>query len=153
LSLADRIVVMRDGEVRQVGTPEDLFARPAHLDVAEFMGFRNSIGGRVVARDGKLATIDVGHARISGRLCADLAVGAAAVAAIRPDSLTVAADGIGIAATVTASEYRGEEFFAFGRAGNSTDLSFRAPCRLDAGATVCLAADPERVLVYAAGAA
>src|SRR5262245_1968613 len=40
LSLADRIVVLRDGKVRQVGTPEDLYARPAHLDVADFMGFR-----------------------------------------------------------------------------------------------------------------
>jgi len=43
LSLADRIVVMRAGEVRQVGTPEDLYVRPARPDVAEFMGYRNHI--------------------------------------------------------------------------------------------------------------
>ena len=48
LSLADRIVVMRDGLVRQVGTPEELYARPLHADVAEFMGYRNIIA---VARD------------------------------------------------------------------------------------------------------
>jgi putative spermidine/putrescine transport system ATP-binding protein len=152
LSLADRIVVMRDGEVRQVGAPEDLFSRPDHLDVAEFMGFRNSIRGRVVSVDGDVATIDVGHARIAGRMRAKLEVGASAVAAIRPDDLTVAADGIGIATTVTASEFRGQEFFAFGRTGEATDLSFKAPYRLDAGATVCVGARPERVLVYAAGA-
>src|SRR3989440_9330397 len=46
LSLADRIVVMRAGEVRQVGTPEDLYIRPAHPDVAEFMGYRNQIRSR-----------------------------------------------------------------------------------------------------------
>ncbi len=40
LSLADRIVVLRDGEVRQIGTPEELYIRPAHADVAEFMGYR-----------------------------------------------------------------------------------------------------------------
>src|SRR5438105_14318174 len=45
LSLADRIVVLRDGVVRQVGTPAELFARPAHRDVAEFMGFRNTLAG------------------------------------------------------------------------------------------------------------
>ncbi|MBE7201581.1 MAG: sugar ABC transporter ATP-binding protein, partial [Parafilimonas terrae] len=33
--ISDRIVVLRDGEVRQVGTPEELYARPAHPDVAE----------------------------------------------------------------------------------------------------------------------
>src|SRR5580700_1073697 len=43
LSLADRIVVLRDGRTRQIGTPEDLYARPAHPDVAEFMGYRNLI--------------------------------------------------------------------------------------------------------------
>ena len=43
LSLADRIVVMRAGGVRQIGTPDDLYARPASLDVAEFMGFRNRL--------------------------------------------------------------------------------------------------------------
>src|SRR5580693_3724264 len=41
LSLADRILVMIDGQTRQLGTPEELYARPAHADVAEFMGYRN----------------------------------------------------------------------------------------------------------------
>src|SRR5215469_5157007 len=41
LSLADRIVVLQDGRVQQVGTPEDLYARPANLAVARFMGYRN----------------------------------------------------------------------------------------------------------------
>src|SRR6476660_181327 len=49
LSLADRIVVMRDGVVRQVGTPQELYAQPAYSDVAEFMGYRNQIRSRVSA--------------------------------------------------------------------------------------------------------
>src|SRR5450631_3843482 len=51
LSLADRIVVMRDGEVRQVGTPQQLYAEPAYFDVAEFMGYRNLIRSRVSGTD------------------------------------------------------------------------------------------------------
>ena len=43
LSLADRIVVLIDGQVRQIGTPEELYARPANPDVAEFMGYRNLV--------------------------------------------------------------------------------------------------------------
>ena len=50
LSLADRIVVLRDGVVRQVGTPEELYARPAHADVAEFMGYRNRHARRAPSR-------------------------------------------------------------------------------------------------------
>ena len=41
LSLADRILVIIDGQTRQIGTPEELYSRPAHADVAEFMGYRN----------------------------------------------------------------------------------------------------------------
>jgi len=149
LTLADRIVVMRDGEVRQVGAPQELFSRPDHLDVAEFMGFRNSIRGRVTARNGDFATLDLGHVQIDGRVRANLPVGAMAVAAIRPDDLAVVRDGQGITATVTASEFRGQEFFAFGRADGDSDLSFRTAHRLDPGEKVQLAADPQRVLVYA----
>ena len=50
LSLADRIVVLIDGQMRQIGTPEELYARPAHADVAEFMGYRNLVA---VARRGR----------------------------------------------------------------------------------------------------
>ena len=41
LSLADRILVLIDGQTRQLGTPEELYSRPATPDVAEFMGYRN----------------------------------------------------------------------------------------------------------------
>src|SRR5215213_3540771 len=57
LSLADRIVVLRDGSIRQVGTPEELFAHPDHLDVADFMGFRNKLEGRVVSVAGDEAEL------------------------------------------------------------------------------------------------
>ena len=58
LSLADRIVVMREGRVRQIGAPQELYARPDHLDVAEFMGFRNRLAGRGAARcEGAAASV------------------------------------------------------------------------------------------------
>src|SRR5690348_1411352 len=86
LSLADRIVVMREGRVRQVGTPEDLYARPAHSDVAEFMGYRNLIRSQVSA-----GAVTVGGATFQGTAIEQ--VSGAGVAAIRPDDLHVAADG------------------------------------------------------------
>src|ERR671917_136162 len=93
LSLADRIVVMRDGEVRQVGTPEDLFARPDHLDVADFMGFRNKLEGLVVSVAGEEAELAIGSARLRGRIRNSLKPGDRAVIAVRPDDLVAAAPG------------------------------------------------------------
>src|SRR3546814_20621886 len=49
LSLADRIVVMRDGAVRPVGSPEDLFARPDHLAVAAFIDRKRAVEGKRVS--------------------------------------------------------------------------------------------------------
>jgi putative spermidine/putrescine transport system ATP-binding protein len=152
LSLADRIVVMRDGEVRQVGTPEDLFARPDHRDVAEFMGFRNQVRGRVESVTDHSAVIDVGRGHLSGRVRGPLEPGEPAVVAIRPDDLHSLPEGSGgLAATVSASEFRGREFVGFARTPDGIDLSFIAAARLNPGDTVHLGADPERVLVFAGG--
>ena len=148
LSLADRIVVLRDGVVRQVGTPEDLFARPDHLDVAEFMGFRNRTGGRVVAAEGDRATVDVSGTGVTGLARAPLRIGDAAVATMRPEDLHPV-PGKGLAATVVSTEFRGREFLGLARTADGVDLSFRSAERLEPGSPVTLGADPERVLVYA----
>src|SRR5215213_9170645 len=152
LSLADRIVVMRDGEIRQVGTPEDLFGRPNHLDVAEFMGFRNQLRGRVESVNGDMAVVDLGSTRISGRMRDPIRIGDGAVVAIRPDDLFAAANGdSGLPAILSASEFRGQEFVGFARTSDGVDLSFRSPMRLQAGGTVHLRAEPDRVLVFSGG--
>jgi putative spermidine/putrescine transport system ATP-binding protein len=152
LSLADRIVVMRDGEVRQVGTPEQLFGQPDHLDVAEFMGFRNQLRGRVASVNGDVAVVDLGATRISGRMREPVREGDEAVLAIRPDDLMpVPTTNGGLPATLSASEFRGQEFVGFARTADGVDLSFRSPIRLKAGGTIHLRADPARVLVFAGG--
>ena len=115
MSLADRIVVMRAGRVRQIGTPEDLYARPATLDVAEFMGFRNRLEGEVVAGDGAGASLSVGEGRLSGVAAAPLKIGAKAAIALRPADLTLGeAGGESLPVEVTAAEFRGEGFVCAG---------------------------------------
>jgi putative spermidine/putrescine transport system ATP-binding protein len=154
LSLADRIVVMREGEVRQVGTPEQLFAHPDHLDVAEFMGFRNQLRGHVASVNGDIAVVDVGATRVSGRMREPVIAGDPAVVAIRPDDLMpVPNANAGLPATLSASEFRGQEFVGFARTADGVDLSFRSPIRLQPGGIIHLRADPQRALVFAGGAA
>ena len=150
LSLADRIVVLRDGEVRQVGSPEDLFSRPDHVDVAEFMGFRNRLSGRVASATGEHATVEAGGARLTGRMRQNVTPGGRATIVVRPDDLhPVAAGHEGVQASVAAAEYRGREFVGFARTPDGADLAFRSDRRVEAGEPVVLGADPDRVLVYA----
>jgi ABC-type Fe3+/spermidine/putrescine transport system ATPase subunit len=61
LSMSDRIVVMRDGHVDQIGTPRQVFEEPASIEVARFMGHGNLLRGEVIgADDGNV------HVRIDG---------------------------------------------------------------------------------------
>jgi putative spermidine/putrescine transport system ATP-binding protein len=145
LSLADRIVVMRAGEVRQVGAPEDLFRRPAHADVAEFMGYRNQLAARATT-SGNRVTILVGGVTVAGTP-ADAVADGDALAAIRPDDLKVT-EGGPIAVTVESAQYHGSDFYCSGRTHDGTELYFHAEHRVKKGDDVRLAADPSRVLIY-----
>ena len=151
LSLADRIVVLSDGEIRQIGTPQQLYAQPAHADVADFMGFRNKIFGQIIARDGDKVRLAVGDTFVEGMASAGL-TGNAALAAIRPDDLCPVAEAApGLAALVEAIEYRGRDYFGLARGPGGAELYFRASTKLAIGSPVRLGADPKSVLIFAAG--
>lgn len=148
LSLADRIVVLRDGQVRQVGSPEELYAAPKSVDVAEFMGFRNRLAGRVAAVSAGVATVDVAGAQLAGRAVGQLQAGDQAVLLARPEDMAIA--DAGLAAPVENVEYRGREFVGIARLSEDRELVFHAPGHLDPGVQVILASNPERALVFAA---
>jgi putative spermidine/putrescine transport system ATP-binding protein len=145
LSLADRVVVMRAGEVRQVGTPEELYARPAHADVAEFMGYRNQLHVRATRAD-KLLHVSIGGVSLPATPL-DAVEDGEVIAAIRPDDLAVSATGT-IAATVESAQYHGQSFYCSGRTADGTELYFLSDRKVGKGETVHLAADPGRLLVY-----
>ncbi|UCI06216.1 ABC transporter ATP-binding protein [Mesorhizobium sp. B1-1-8] len=147
LSLADRIVVMRDGVVRQVGTPAELYSRPAHADVAEFMGFRNLIPGRIAGQNGTFQRLSIDAATMEGTAVEPIATADARVA-IRPEDLVVRQAGP-LQAIVESSEYRGRSFFGTARTSQGLELFFRSDRPVHDGETVRLAADPGHVLVYA----
>jgi putative spermidine/putrescine transport system ATP-binding protein len=146
LSLADRIVVLRDGMVRQIGTPETLYGRPAHADVAEFMGYRNLLPA-TATREGNMLRVAVGDALLLGTPVGD--VSGPALVAIRPEDLVATPDGT-LLATVISAEYRGRDFYGLASTADGSELFFRADERVVAGETLKLGADPARVLVYPA---
>jgi putative spermidine/putrescine transport system ATP-binding protein len=146
LSLADRIVVLRDGEMRQVGTPAELYARPAHPDVAEFMGYRNVLPTTASFDTGCSVTLGPAHL---GATPVDVTAPGPATLAIRPEDLTPMPDGP-IHAVVQTAEYRGRDFYGVASTGEGTELYFRSEQRVVAGESLALGAEPQRILVYAA---
>jgi putative spermidine/putrescine transport system ATP-binding protein len=57
LTMSDRIVVMRDGQIEQIGTPEEVYAHPVTEFVARFVGAANLLAGTVVGFDKPLASV------------------------------------------------------------------------------------------------
>ncbi len=57
MTLGDRIVIMKDGEVQQIGTPQEVFNSPVNTFVAGFIGMprMNMFGGELIKKDGKYA--------------------------------------------------------------------------------------------------
>ena len=92
LSFADKVVVMLDGEVLQLGTPAELFETPAHTFVGYFIG---SPGMNVLPATVSGATAQIGGAQIQLRHAVD-AVNAEVEIGVRPEhvTLTTGAEGL-----------------------------------------------------------
>ncbi len=88
MALGDRLVVMRDGRVQQIGTPEDLHLRPANSFVASFIGGSNIVGGELEA-----ARLRLPDGATTINLAGLYRRTAGATLAIRPDSVRLAAPG------------------------------------------------------------
>jgi spermidine/putrescine ABC transporter ATP-binding subunit len=90
LSLSDRVAVMKDGRVLQVGVPRELYERPRTRFVADFVGTNNLVAGEVEAADGERLVVRTPLGRLE-------AIGAGPVAgrcvlAIRPENVAIAAE-------------------------------------------------------------
>ena len=96
MTLGERVAVLNDGELRQVGTPQELYHRPADLFVAGFIGSPSMNLLEAELRSGGDSggpVLDFGRAGVMGipeaatELCAAAPAGTALVAGIRPESL------------------------------------------------------------------
>ena len=147
LSLADRLVVLREGSVQQIGTPEEVYAQPVNSYVASFMGYRNLLDVTVTATTASSVTVAGEGVRLTGR--GSLAEGPAKVA-IRPEDFVVG-DGTENALDVTVEivEYHGRELSVSARLATGVPVYFRTDKRLAPGDTAKIGVPAERVLVFA----
>ncbi len=89
MTLADRIIVLRDGRIEQVGSPRELYARPANIFVAQFLGTpRMNILPATVAKDGR-ATLEDGRSIALPPLAAALTAGTSLSIGVRPEDIAI----------------------------------------------------------------
>lgn len=154
LSLADRLVVLREGRVQQVGTPEELHNNPANWHVADFMGYRNLLDLEVVGVDGAQVRVAGEGLNLTGTAAQSASVGDTVRVAIRPHDLNVVGpndrtEGFNVfTAQVTVVEYQGREFAVEVITTSGQRLFVHAAVAPQTGAEVTLALDPARALAY-----
>jgi spermidine/putrescine ABC transporter ATP-binding subunit len=89
LTMADRIAVMNEGRIEQIGTPDEIYNRPTNRFVSEFIGDANFIEGDVSTRDGRVVL--EAHGRELG-VAADHPPAGRSVAFVRPERLSVVSE-------------------------------------------------------------
>jgi len=134
--MCDRIAVMNDGHIEQVGTPAEIYEAPANNFVADFVGTSNRLDATI--RNG---TLDLGHATVTAP--ANAPNGSVTVVA-RPEAFTL--DEGSIEATIEDRFYLGEHVRMTARTPDGHELTLRFdPTHAPESRHVTLSLDPDRV--------
>jgi multiple sugar transport system ATP-binding protein len=152
MSLAHRIAVLSQGELQQIGTPDEVYDRPANVFVAEFIG-SPPMNLLDVTRDGE-SVIAAGGWRIPAPAGALASSAAELTVGLRPEGIAIVADGQ--QAEVIAVEPFGSEVIVDVRIGSQSLKVRAAPdVRPAPGSNIGLRADPAAVRLFdrASGAA
>ncbi len=152
LAVSDRIVVMKEGLVAQMGSPRELYEAPASEFIADFIGEANVVEGRVLSVAGGEAQVDVGGAVIA-LPARGLGEGPARLA-MRSNAARVRSGGEGVPGTVASSAYLGDhvEYEIDGALGRIFVVDDESDVPLPVGAPVVLDLRP-RGLALIPGAA
>jgi ABC-type Fe3+/spermidine/putrescine transport system ATPase subunit len=151
MAISDRIAVMRQGRIAQVGTPREIYQRPVDEYVAAFTGECNTLAARVTFKgDGGRYRVAVAGTELPVGGPSDLAVGADCRLLVRPESLSLAeADAAGLSGLPVRLEtqiYVGAFQRCEGVTADGQRLVFQVPVRrqLAPGDALALAIDPDQ---------
>jgi putative spermidine/putrescine transport system ATP-binding protein len=156
---------MRKGEIQQIGTPADIYARPANLFVADFMGFKNIWPATLTKLDGQgaqvAATLNIGDLaliahlkdtapQVLRRLQEAAQQGKRVFTAIRPEDIKVAQESQNtIRCKTELAEYLGQIHHITASALSSPiKVDMRTAERLDEGQVVSFWAPPDKIKVF-----
>ena len=162
MTMADRIVVMKDGIVQQIDTPQDIYDSPNNMFVAGFIGApqMNFIDVKLVEKDGEIyAQNDALSIKLNAGDCGALTsngdIGKEVILGIRPEDIHIedifvdnSLDST-FEANVELGELMGAEIYAYLKAGNhSITARFDGRYKLNIGDKLKLAMDKHRIHIF-----
>lgn len=111
MAISDRVVIMKDGDLMQIGTPQEIYEYPNCKFVANFIGKANFISGKFVKKDEDTAVVTVGEFtfRIPNPGQTMFAKEEACALAFRPETVKLETAGEGIPGTITRATYFGSK--------------------------------------------
>jgi spermidine/putrescine transport system ATP-binding protein len=136
LTMSDRIAVMSEGRVEQIGTPQEIYNSPASLFVAGFIGSANLLPGEVTGADGDDATVALtSGATVRVRTSQARAIGTPVSVMLRPERIIAAAeprtDGRSIAVTVADVVFQGASARLFTHLPDGSEVIGNVPAGTD----------------------
>jgi multiple sugar transport system ATP-binding protein len=151
MTLADKVVVLKDGYIEQSGTPTDVYDNPVNLFVAEFIGSpaMNMLKGEVVAHAGAPAVRVTSDILLPVAATAAVTAGQKVVYGIRPEHFALGRAGTGLPATVNVVEPTGREVHIYADLGGVEVCAISEErISLPVGSAIGLAPRVERVHLF-----
>jgi sn-glycerol 3-phosphate transport system ATP-binding protein/multiple sugar transport system ATP-binding protein len=141
LTMADRIVLLHEGRIQQMGTPDELYNRPANLFVARFIGTPgiNTLPGRI--EGGRLIPFGMQMPRELGSDIAGVTIG------LRPEAIRIGTDG-DFDGEVLGSEYLGDQHVVSISFQNHTLLVSKVPEAIETGRGVRFSFDAKALRLF-----
>jgi iron(III) transport system ATP-binding protein len=143
MALSDRIAVMHLGELMQLGSPREVYTRPANRTVADFMGLVNLIPARVVRAAGEASVVTIADEhRIAVPLPPTAVEGKIVQLAVRPENVRIVPTGDtdGVTATVAEATFLGNLVDCHVSLADGTRVRVQAEAgvRIDVGERIAL---------------
>jgi ABC-type sugar transport system ATPase subunit len=149
MSIADRIIVLREGEMIQEGAPAAIYERPADIKLADFLGIGSRISAAPSLRSGEAVVAGRVTVTLSGFDTSRVVQVVAPISALRTGDQNAAWETACFAATVLAASYEGGSWLLSAALGDNGEVvQFRSERPIRKGAEVTLNMTPGRLLPF-----
>jgi iron(III) transport system ATP-binding protein/putative spermidine/putrescine transport system ATP-binding protein len=151
-TVADRIMILRNGAIDQFGEPRELFERPASPWVAQLMGYHNRLEAKL-SPNGQPAAILSGSL-IGGNLIDTNHGDDGAIIMIHPESIEICSDeappeGNSLKVTVMQTVYEGTRWRIIAETADRQPIHLFHHCSVEAGSERRIRVSPEQTMIYA----